>query len=315
MVSVTLTRLTHSHLDIAMERKILVLSILLSLLFSSLPLSAEERATCYQYSEKDGQPLSLDYYRPEAGRASRGTVIFMFGGSFQTGSRDAERYLPWFGQLTREGFSVVSIDYRLGMKGEEYDFSLFGLLPTARRVQRAVDIAVEDLFDATAWLLRHHEELGIDPDRLILSGSSAGAIAVLTAEWELCNRTPRARVLPQDFRYIGVISYAGAILSHQGVPTYQREPCPQLLLHGTEDTTVVYEGMRFGRVAWYGSSKLADLYSKSGYSYRIYRYAGLDHRVADLMSALWPETLRFLEESVEGGRRRIVDALVVDPSL
>lgn len=302
-------------MDIAMERKIFTFTLLLSLLLSSLPLLAEGRAQTYQYAEKGGAPLYLDHYRPDEGAEPRGTVIFMFGGSFQTGTRDAERYLPWFGQLTRAGYSVVSIDYRLGMRGKEYDFSLFGLLPTASKVQQAVDIAVEDLFDATAWLIHHRKQLGIDPDRLILSGSSAGAMAVLSAEWELCNRTPRARVLPEDFRYIGVISFAGAILSHEGVPTYRREPCPQLLLHGTEDTTVVYEGMRLGRVAWYGSSKLADLYSRAGYNYCIYRYAGLDHKVADLMKELWPETLRFLERNVMRHQYHIVDATVVDPSL
>jgi carboxylesterase type B len=43
-------------------------------------------------------------------------MIFVFGGGFVRGSRDHEGYLPYFKFLNDNGFDVVSIDYRLGLK-------------------------------------------------------------------------------------------------------------------------------------------------------------------------------------------------------
>lgn len=285
----------------------------LVLLLVARSACGQSAVATFPFAERDGRSLLLDYYAPREGTTREATVIFLFGGSFREGTRSDSLYLPWFEQLTSAGYGVVSIDYRLGMQGERYDLSLAGLLPTARKVRRALDMAVEDLFAATRWLLRDQTE--IDTRRLIVSGSSAGAIVALTAEWELCCRSPRAQVLPKGFDYSGVISFAGAILSRRGIPRYDRAPCPQLLFHGTEDTTVIYEGMRIGSVAWYGSSKLAELYRREGYPYSLYRLAGLDHRVANLMVALWPETQRFLEESVLARHCHTVDALVIDPAL
>ena len=73
----------------------------------------------------------------------------------------------------------------------------------------AVNIAVEDLFSATLFVLENAEQWQIDTEKIITSGSSAGAISVLQAENAICNRTSSAAVLPQGFNYAGVISYAG----------------------------------------------------------------------------------------------------------
>ena len=47
----------------------------------------------------------------------------------------------------------------------------------------AVNIASEDIYSATLFVLDNAEEWGVDPEMVMLSGSSAGAIASLQAEY------------------------------------------------------------------------------------------------------------------------------------
>ncbi len=42
---------------------------------------------------------------------------FCFGGGFKEGERDAKIYSSFFNYFASKGFTVASIDYRLGMKG------------------------------------------------------------------------------------------------------------------------------------------------------------------------------------------------------
>ena len=80
-------------------------------------------AGTYLYAQRDTCDLFLDIYYPAKGSQThidgkeKPTIIFMFGGGFITGERDNESYNKWFRQLTDNGYGVISIDYRLGLKG------------------------------------------------------------------------------------------------------------------------------------------------------------------------------------------------------
>ena len=90
-------------------------------------------------------------------------MIFVFGGAFISGTRDAESYRPFFEYMAREqGYTVVSIDYRLGLKeplaaGKLSPETFPQLLP------QTVLMAVEDLYDATSFVAGKSAEWGIDP--------------------------------------------------------------------------------------------------------------------------------------------------------
>ena len=210
--------------------------------------------------------------------------------------------------MTGEGYRVVSIDYRLALKGKK-------LKPVRDRAVflDAVNIAVEDLFSATRYLLDHAGELGIDPENIVTMGSSAGALTVLTAEWELSNRTSRASVLPEDFRFAGVVSLSGAILSDRGKTSYRRAPAPTLLLHGTADGIVAYKGIRFFRWGMYGSYKLANIYKSNNYNYSIIRCKDNTHEIASSLPELWDYVSTFLRRNVVLNEKYVVDVLVEDP--
>ena len=70
---------------------------------------------------------------------------------------------------------------------------------------------VEDLYDATAWIVGHADMLNIDTTKIVISGGSAGATNSVMAEYYLCNGDELAQRLPKGFRYAGVIPFAGGI--------------------------------------------------------------------------------------------------------
>ena len=297
-----------------MKRTILTL---LALLLCALSF-AQGKKTTYMVAQRDTCDLYMDMYEPveiPGDTLYRPTILYVFGGGFITGQRDDPWVLPWFKLLNENGYRVVSVDYRLGLKGIRMRFDLFHLIESAGYTKKAVDMGVEDVFSSVRYLA-DHPELGVDMDNIVIAGSSAGAMISLSSELEACNRTVRAESLPEGFHFAGVMSFAGAIMSDSGKPEYKRAPCPQLLIHGTADGAVEYEKMGFGRWGMFGSSFLVNKVLKpAGYVYQIYRYVDHSHDMAANMVANWPEEKRFLEVSVIGRRPLVIDCTVDDPMM
>ena len=297
-----------------MKRTILAL---LALLLCALSF-AQGKKTTYLVAQRDTCDLYMDMYEPmdiPGDTLHRPTILYVFGGGFITGRRDDPWVLPWFKLLNENGYRVVSVDYRLGLKGIRMRFDLFHLIESAGYTKKAVDMGVEDVFAAVRYLA-DHPELGVDLDHIVIAGSSAGAMISLSSELEACNRTVRAEILPEGFHFAGVMSFAGAIMSDTGKPEYKRTPCPQLLIHGTADGAVQYEKMGFGRRGMFGSSYLVNNVLKpAGYVYQIYRYVDHTHDMAANMLANWPEEKRFLEVSVIGGKPLTIDCTIDDPMM
>ena len=100
------------------------LSVLVFLALALSGLAQENGAPCtYLYAQKDTNSLFLDIYDPVPGSPTEvdGTpkpgIIYLFGGGFVMGRRDDPSYVPWFHKLAEDGYRVISIDYRLGLRG------------------------------------------------------------------------------------------------------------------------------------------------------------------------------------------------------
>lgn len=229
------------------------------------------------FAEKEGEMLKLDLYRGDSATIlPQPCLVFVFGGGFKDGTRDADPYLPYFHHFANKGFTVVSIDYRLGMKGKDAP-GMLNLKP----LKQSIELAVSDLYSATNYLLDHTEELHIDPSLIILSGSSAGAITVLQADYQERDNHPSADVLPEDFRYAGVISFAGAIFSTEGLPSYEQRPAPTLFFHGSADKLVPYNKTRLFRLGMFGSKALTQRFREQRYPYSFYIMEDIGHEVSE----------------------------------
>lgn len=296
-----------------------ILTAAICLLSSGLPASGAapvKADATFLFAHRDTCDLFLDVYHPAVGAETsidgkeKPTILFVFGGGFKDGERDDESYLPWYKMLTDDGFRVVAIDYRLGLKGA----SKVGL-GQASLVEKAIGIAVEDLYSATLFLLENADKTGVDPSNIVIAGSSAGAITVMQGEWELCNRSGRARVLPEGFHYAGVMSFAGAIYSKQGRIRYDREPCPTLMLHGTADKVVNYKQIWFFNLRFAGTDVVTRSFRRGGYNYDTFRFKDRMHEIAEAMCSCYEEEMRFIKENVMEGHKVVIDATVDDPTI
>lgn len=103
----------------------------------------------------DGAPdVPLLVCRPAAALAPTPAICYLHGGGMVVGSyRDG---LADILDLTQElSLAVVSVDYRLA--------------PETRHPG-----PVEDCYAALAWIAAHAADLGVDPDRVVVAGVSAG---------------------------------------------------------------------------------------------------------------------------------------------
>ena len=304
------------------------LFLLLALLACSTALAQERPAATPEdaapqpdrtvlFAVRDTCELLLDFYQaaPDAGPCAdaprKPLIIHVFGGAFVTGRRNQPDDRIWYRELADAGYNVAAIDYRLGMKGQEFKANMASL----KVLRNAIQIAVDDLLSATVYMINNAAAFGVDPDRIIVSGSSAGAITALQAEWEICNGMEPARVLPEGFNYAGVMSFAGAVFSLQGGVRFPQKPCPVLLFHGTADRIVTYRKIALFGIQFAGSDALAKKLAKIGANYQIYRFNDRGHEVAASMRRNVPEELRFLEENAIKGLHRTVEALVDDEGL
>lgn len=257
----------------------------------------------YQYAERDTLQLYLDFYTPEHVHDSTICIVYVFGGGFIGGHRDGEWEKAYFQQLVDEGFQVASIDYRLGLKGAK-NLSVFNWEP----LKIAIDMATEDAITALAFLLEHAEELKINKDYIMMSGSSAGAITSLQVDYSLCNGFLNSDILPEDFRLAGVVSYAGAIFSVEGKVKYRNHaPAPTMMYHGMDDRLVPYNKISFGKMGFYGTVAVMDRFDNYGYPYFVRRFNGYGHSVAMGGPLTVDDIVWFCRHYVYGKERLQVD--------
>lgn len=273
----------------------------------------------FKYAERDTCDLYLDIFLPDEGSATslggktKPTILWIFGGGFFEGQRN-DSITEWFRMLQKDGYSVVAIDYRLGLKGVSISP---GINPKfIKAVTKSIDMGVEDLYSATLWIKDNGGCYGLDANNIVLAGASAGAIIALQAEFDITNDKPLSAVLPEDFNYKGVMSFSGAAYCFDWNLRFAMEPCPIAFFHGTDDTIVPYRKISFLQVSMKGSDALVKTMKKSGYyNYNIYRFPDHSHEIAVNMGISYPEEMRFLEENVIRGQVRTVDAFVYDPAV
>jgi acetyl esterase/lipase len=105
------------------------------------------------------RPLTLDLYRPSAASTPLPLVIYVHGGGWQSGhTRHSGAFANWpgvLGSIAARGYVVASVEYRLS-----------GEAP--------FPAAIQDVKAAIRWLRGHAQQFGIDRQRAVIWGGSAG---------------------------------------------------------------------------------------------------------------------------------------------
>ena len=271
-------------------KRIILTAISAFLVLSSFAINK----TTYTFAEKDGQELKLDLYMPEDTLQEHPCLVFAFGGGFKMGARDEESYQKFLTEIAENGIVGVSLDYRLGLK----DKKVKNLIQLAKILENSVNIAVEDMVSAVKFVLDNATEFKVNPKQIMISGSSAGAITALQTDYSLCNG--KVKELPQDFRFAGVISFAGAVASFGEKLEYKHQPAPVLFMHGTKDELVTYNKKVVLKRGMYGSNYLIEnLWVKNNWPYMALRFRDFGHEVAMLgFKEQVPMVLEFIDKFV-----------------
>ena len=259
-----------------------------------------QNKTTYPFVERDSI-LYLDVHKPKTPRADKASVLAVFGGGFFTGARDNSYQLALADSLLSRGFTVISIDYRLGMKDVEKVKENSSLSKATGLFQYCIDIATEDCAEAVAWVCRHAEELDIDPARIILTGSSAGAITILQLDYSRCNKLPLTSALPEDWRPAALVPYSGGILCRKRDLHYDSNPAPTLLMHGTKDKIVAYKsfGIPF-HAKLFGSKTIDKTMNKQDIPHWFIRFEGIGHEVASWFPGSVDLFCAFVDQCLSG---------------
>lgn len=284
-------------------------------LFLSVALLAGSDAAMAQltpsrmvYAQKDTHTLWMDHYKPQ-GTANGMSVLFVHGGAFTGG--DPANQFPMGEGLAKRGYHVFVIKYRLYLKGKD-----FGCGTTTPEKLKAINWAVDDALDATTYLLQHARELGIDTTKIFISGSSAGAEAILNLVYNPFKKKNDNRYALFDrFRYAGAMSFAGAVLDINTV-TGDRW-IPTLLMHGTKDQLVPFgtAAHRFcgatdpGWMIFFGSHTIYQKARENKLPLRLYTFPGGGHEVSNYMFRRFEEMDDFMKQAVNKkvkGAREII---------
>lgn len=274
-----------------MKHPILIIQLIAILIFINIRANSQERykdeitdtvkIETYTYAFKDNQSLDLDVYSPAFdNQAQRPLIFYVHGGGFSGGARNDPGVRTFCKKLARRGYVVSSISYRLTRKGTATGF---GCNCSATDKLNTFNDAVEDLQDATFFMIQRREIFGIDPLKIIISGSSAGAETVLNAAYQppYCYGLDSGPV-----SYAGVISMAGAIPDTSRI--FKESAIPSLLFHGTCDNLVPYATASHhyckekdaGYLILHGSYTIAEKLKKLNTPYWLVTYCNAAHEIA-----------------------------------
>lgn len=137
-----------------------------------MSVKVEHDVTCNAVA---GRELKVDLYRPEGATIpTRCAVVLVHGGGWVLGDRHLVEALAT--QFAEQGFLAAAVEYRL-------------LREAAWPAQ------LDDVSAAVRWLSDNAAELGVDADRIVLAGNSAGAQLAMLATARLKGSVPIAAVL------------------------------------------------------------------------------------------------------------------------
>jgi acetyl esterase len=173
---------------------------------------------------RDGMQIGVKIYHPKNAASDKKKLPLLFvthGGGWVQGTYVTEEAWLLYPLFVNFGFVVVNVDYRLAPE-ETY--------PTY----------VDDCWDALQWTVGKVEELGADPEKLFLAGSSAGGClaAVMAQKARDAKMVVKGVVLNvpvmchprwfprEEYEYTSYVQCAGTMLNGEDMYQVWDIACP-----------------------------------------------------------------------------------------
>jgi len=157
---------------------------------NAIPEPTWERDITYWTVPETDRQLLCDIWRPANGNTSDLAMIYMHGGAWAIGSKDFGTR-PFFRHLVAQGHTVMDVAYRLIP-----EVDIYGMIGDVKR--------------AITWMKANASRYGVNPEKIVLGGASAGGHLALLAGFA----PQHPELTPDDLKNTdlsvsGVISYYG----------------------------------------------------------------------------------------------------------
>ncbi|MDB4338470.1 alpha/beta hydrolase [Rubripirellula sp.] len=147
--------------------------LLVSMFLVSAPANAQRdgdtstpKGKVYVYKQVDGVDREMEIYFPKGKHTDKKPVagiILFHGGGWGGGSRQAFSYQCDY--FARRGMVAATVTYRLRTKEDR------AALTAGQSTKR---VCIPDVKSAIRWFKQNAKELGVDPNRIVAGGGSAG---------------------------------------------------------------------------------------------------------------------------------------------
>lgn len=319
--NIGLVKIHYSFQTQNMKRIFLLFAASLSLIFLSPKTFSQQCADCRYVSpifdsvtmetiqfgrgtraNGDTQELFMDIYQPYGDTMSnRPLAIFAFGGAFITGSRDDWYVKLVCEHLTRSGYVVAAIDYRIYDDITQMVTEIFSAFPPQQ--MRIFFRPMQDMRGAVQYFKADYSELGnsyrIDTSKILIGGASSGAITSLMTAY--CDKDSEMAQMAggslaalnalggfysssgfypnYSWHAAGTFNVSGALINANWI-----EPgdVPVICAHGDADQVVPYKkggfaGLTLGTFDMEGSYLVDSVARSKGVCSYLYNMEGRDH--------------------------------------
>ena len=257
--------------------------------------SARLEPTCkIIYKHVDDKDLYLHVFEPRGYKPTdkRPCFLAIHGGAW--GGGEPRRFYSIVNEFVKKGMVGISLQYRLMKNGET----------------TTVFDCVKDGRSAVRYIRQHAAELGIDPQKIIVSGGSAGAhVASGTAMFSGTDDAtddasiscmPDALVL-----YYPVIDTSPEGYGNKTIGPRWRELSPlhqvraglppTIIFHGTGDTVTPYQGAKAFQEAMQKAGNRCELVSNEGGIHGYMMFEKKFYQEAMKKTALFLKSLKYLK--------------------
>lgn len=228
-----------------------------------------------EYKYVDSISLQLDFYKLRNLKNPAPVMIFIHGGSWRSGKRSD--YLPYLVDYAKKGYVTATVSYRL--------------------IKQAVfPAAVQDVNCAIKYIKNHAGEYGIDPDKVVLIGGSAGGHLSLLLGYggheEIFNQDC---ALDIDSKVNAIIDLYGPAdlttpyaistyqvqdflnVSYESNPEIYRMASPKTFISTDDPPTLIFQGTIDSLVPVSQSDSLDLWLGKAGIPHEYHRLKGWPH--------------------------------------